>query len=509
MAALLDYAITTEPFPLQASPAEGSVKPSNFTIVASNRNPEEPVTIEKIDITLPIGSNASDLTASAPKKEQAVDPTGWKCTDRTLGEGQAVFTFVPDPNHKVITDRGVSFLFNDIVINKETGVVRILVEENDVNLSVVQVTKFPYAWGSVSFGVDPAVIDAGKETTLDWHGPAKAVYEIEYFVLGARASKWIKDLSNDGTYTIALPATTNFTLHVYKNISGRKYHASDQKTCSVIPPPPSIDYFRPRGCTGTDCVIYSDEIEIEWNVLNAEPAQCQMTQEWTNPQGRKVTEVVPMVWKDKFVRLTPTEREVTYTLMVTRDKFEVTATVTATLLPPVPIGTIVPYGAKYAHRLPAGWLYCNGTEYLKKQYPELDAALENIYGSSGDKFRVPDLRGYFVRGYDDGRNIDRGRVMGSFQEDTFKSHVHEQIVTANKNSGGSAVRASFTGDEGGYSIYDQKANTKATGDGETRSKNMACYFVIYAGLPKTVRAKEPKKKKNKPASKKAAGKRRG
>jgi len=43
---------------------------------------------------------------------------------------------------------------------------------------------------------------------------------------------------------------------------------------------------------------------------------------------------------------------------------------------------------------------------------------------TGNNFKLPDLRGEFLRGFDDGRGID-SRVYGSTQTDTFQSHVHE------------------------------------------------------------------------------------
>ena len=57
---LLNYELTTEPFPLRASTTTGSPN-GKFTIVASNPNPEEPVTIKKVSIrtlTSPLGFGA-------------------------------------------------------------------------------------------------------------------------------------------------------------------------------------------------------------------------------------------------------------------------------------------------------------------------------------------------------------------------------------------------------------------------------------------------------------------
>ena len=43
------------------------------------------------------------------------------------------------------------------------------------------------------------------------------------------------------------------------------------------------------------------------------------------------------------------------------------------------------------------------------------AAIVYTFGGSGGSFNVPDLRGEFARGWDDGRGVDSGRVFGSAQ----------------------------------------------------------------------------------------------
>jgi microcystin-dependent protein len=505
---LLNYALVTEPFPLQAG--TDPTKPAKLTVIASNPNPEQKVTIKKkISITLPIGSTARDLTATAPLN--TVAPEFWTAPkEPTLGEGVAIYDFTPTAGHKDVTDQGLNFIFNDVVVNLQPGSCLIEItevisdaEDFETNLSVA---KFPPGWGKVSFGVDPANIQAGNNTKLDWLGPAKAEYKIEYSV-PVKGTVWIPKqgddpLGNEGTYPgpkdppLTLEVTTTFTLHVWLNLSGRRYHATQQRTVTVIPRPPAIEYFRPRKCEGSECVINSDEFILEWEVKNAEPNQCQLTQEWPALPDTQVT-VIPMPWKSKFVVVRPTQKETRYTLMVKEKSIELTATVNATLAPPVPVGTIVPYGALVANQLPPGWLYCNGNEYTKTQYPQLYPVIQDVYGKarSTNNGKLPDLRGLFVRGYDDGKMVDPGRVMGSLQNDAFKTHTHGQKVTANSGQG-NAIRADFSRDESKLGEYPQGVQTDATGDlAETRPKNIACYFVIYAGvLNPAVKATDNKRK---------------
>lgn len=75
---------------------------------------------------------------------------------------------------------------------------------------------------------------------------------------------------------------------------------------------------------------------------------------------------------------------------------------------------------------PIGYLECNGQSVSTTQYPELFNAIGYLYGGVGANFNVPDLRGEFVRGLDNGRGADPGRVVGTNQspspvihDDTF------------------------------------------------------------------------------------------
>ncbi|KAA2182303.1 hypothetical protein EA252_17625 [Escherichia coli] len=74
-----------------------------------------------------------------------------------------------------------------------------------------------------------------------------------------------------------------------------------------------------------------------------------------------------------------------------------------------------PKAVKAAYDLakPAGWLKCDGRAFTKEQYP----VLARVYPT----LRLPDLRGEFIRGWDDGRKVDTGRALLSFQEGTIVS----------------------------------------------------------------------------------------
>ncbi len=95
-----------------------------------------------------------------------------------------------------------------------------------------------------------------------------------------------------------------------------------------------------------------------------------------------------------------------------------------------------PGDIKYSARstAPAGWLKANGAAISRTAYPELFAVIGTHYGE-GDgfsTFNLPDLRGEFIRGWDDGRGVDGGRTLGSQQTDENKAHNHQ----ASASSGG-------------------------------------------------------------------------
>jgi hypothetical protein len=64
---------------------------------------------------------------------------------------------------------------------------------------------------------------------------------------------------------------------------------------------------------------------------------------------------------------------------------------------------------------PPGWLKANGAVISRAGFAALCAAIGTTYGSGAGTFALPDLRGEFVRGWDDGRGVDTGRAIGTTQ----------------------------------------------------------------------------------------------
>ncbi|MBF9235591.1 tail fiber protein [Microvirga sp. BT350] len=101
-----------------------------------------------------------------------------------------------------------------------------------------------------------------------------------------------------------------------------------------------------------------------------------------------------------------------------------TAFVRGELTGVVPAGTVI-YAAR--NTAPTGYLKANGAAVSRTTYADLFAAIGTIFGSGDgvNTFNLPDLRGQFLRGWDDGRGIDAGRTFGSEQMDQFQAHGHE------------------------------------------------------------------------------------
>ncbi|BBT76442.1 phage tail protein [Escherichia coli] len=85
----------------------------------------------------------------------------------------------------------------------------------------------------------------------------------------------------------------------------------------------------------------------------------------------------------------------------------------------LPVGVPVPWPSATP---PTGWLKCNGAAFSAEEYPELAKA----YPTN----KLPDLRGEFIRGWDDGRGMDTGRAILSVQGDAIRN-IYGEFKTVN------------------------------------------------------------------------------
>ena len=93
-----------------------------------------------------------------------------------------------------------------------------------------------------------------------------------------------------------------------------------------------------------------------------------------------------------------------------------------TLVQGVPTGSVF---CMAVATVPSGYLECNGQSVSRTTYAALFAVIGTQYGSaSGSTFKVPELRGEFIRGFDNGRGADSGRSIGSHQSNDNAQHTH-------------------------------------------------------------------------------------
>ncbi len=147
----------------------------------------------------------------------------------------------------------------------------------------------------------------------------------------------------------------------------------------------------------------------------------------------------------------------------------------------LPAGTIVHFANKTA---PEGYLECDGDVVSRATYPELFAAIGEYFGKGDGEttFGLPDLRGEFLRGWDNGRGVDAGREFGGMQEDTFKSHDHPIATDKPASTDKTNYGIGYDGQdviiaELGCTTTDVGA-IKARGDRETRPRNVALLACI-------------------------------
>ncbi|CAM3359134.1 TPA: phage tail protein [Escherichia coli] len=157
----------------------------------------------------------------------------------------------------------------------------------------------------------------------------------------------------------------------------------------------------------------------------------------------------------------------------------------------LPVGVPVPWPSATP---PTGWLKCNGAAFSAEKYPEL----AKVYPTN----KLPDLRGEFIRGWDDGRGIDTGRSILSIQGYATEDHAHglpsrSTIVTDATinfyfdeswvNSGTDIIKRGNTSDAGlpapdygTFKTYKQSVAGLGAAASETRPRNIAFNYIVRA-----------------------------
>jgi microcystin-dependent protein len=140
---------------------------------------------------------------------------------------------------------------------------------------------------------------------------------------------------------------------------------------------------------------------------------------------------------------------------------------------------------------PSGYLKANGALVSRTTYAALFAAIGTTYGEGNGSttFALPDLRGEFLRSWDDGRFVDAGRVFGSEQGHATAQQTGSADF-AGSASNGPRVRnavgimsissgSNFQRNETGATNVTSQRVTVTIGSGsETRPRNVALLACI-------------------------------
>ncbi len=126
----------------------------------------------------------------------------------------------------------------------------------------------------------------------------------------------------------------------------------------------------------------------------------------------------------------------------------------------LPVGVPVPWPSATP---PTGWLKCNGAAFSSEKYPNL----AKVYPTN----KLPDLRGEFIRGWDDGRVL----TMGEFKH---------RMAIQNIDGAGHAINFhdGIVGNQPGFSRFNFTSNS--VGDGinfvAVRPRNIAFNYIVRA-----------------------------
>ncbi|AWK41828.1 phage tail protein [Photorhabdus laumondii] len=138
----------------------------------------------------------------------------------------------------------------------------------------------------------------------------------------------------------------------------------------------------------------------------------------------------------------------------------------------IPVGSPIPWPLSHP---PSGYFTCNGSAFSRSQYPKLAEAYPDG--------RIPDLRGEFIRGWDDGRGVDSGRVILSAQTDNTKR------IQLTKGLSNGQFLSSYQGPVDRYQfplgrdVLESATVTSIannTGGHETRPRNIAFNYIVKA-----------------------------
>lgn len=172
----------------------------------------------------------------------------------------------------------------------------------------------------------------------------------------------------------------------------------------------------------------------------------------------------------------------------------VTATEDELNSPSTPAGAIMWWPAA---TVPTNWIECDGSSLSRATYADLFSALSTTYGAvDGNSFNIPDVRGQFIRGIDNGRGFapdvasrtapsatgatgSGGDNVGTTQTDQNTAHTHttttKAALSSSPSSSGTSLDSTGNANSGAVTV-------NSSGGNEARPNNIAFKCIIYSGL---------------------------
>lgn len=147
----------------------------------------------------------------------------------------------------------------------------------------------------------------------------------------------------------------------------------------------------------------------------------------------------------------------------------------------IPVGGIIMVAFYSDH---GTMMICNGRALNRYTYPTLFGRIGYTYGGAGDWFNIPDFRGLAPRGWDEGRGLDPGRGLGTYQPDQLGYHEHQlQMIYSGGGhlpswAAGYELKGAEKNDQQVYPLDPTYSKALGVGGNETRMKNLAIPFAI-------------------------------
>jgi microcystin-dependent protein len=362
--------------------------------------------------------------------------------------------------------------------------------------------------GIMRFGAVSAYLNYGAQATLTWRTFAINSLTLSYAVDGVMHSHSAPgELTFNGSFKIPeqLHADTVFRLDV---VDARSNADNAETTVSILKHQPKITSFTVSPAFLLDAPSHHYVASLQdgpqdgsgtivtfaWTIADPESVK-HVTLSYVDQNGVQQNEELDQTLTRQIAIKHP--GVIPYTLTVTSnvdDTYKQSAGILlgtwedvvsmSTVKPGMVVAYSGPSGTIAAIEARGGWHRCDGSAAAGGAGAAgLGAAIGGIYGAApAGMVALPDLRGYFLRGMDQGAGRDPdggGRSVGSFQADALAAHQHGWSHFYNGINDSNDAIAIFQGGNSGELQNHHEAATNFDGGGmETRPQNTAVYYLM-------------------------------